>query len=357
MADITFRSNNHFVPRLYLKRFSADGSKVWERRLLVPHESYPHWSPVALRKLTARKHLYTQSTSESVNDDLERWFDAEFEAPAEESIRLAVESGRMGRADWKALIRFLALQDLRTPAHYLKSMKHWSEQLPSLLGDFDRRLAEAAPGGISLDDLHKIEVGYAEMGIPLRIEPIGTAQEGKITLTIHASIGRKTWLSDIKHALSDSAPLRQLMGHHWTILEAARGQRFVTSDTPVTKCNLLPNGRYGLGGGWNQRGSLIFMALDPTHLLFAEVGAKPCRWRAVLSREETLFVRDRIVANATRSVLGLEADIEVTTMRKRRVNLEQFRNEEREWANWAIHHLEAERIASERVCSMHDRPE
>lgn len=59
------------------------------------------------------------------------WLDQDFERPAEEPLRKARTGARMSRDDWKQLIRFVAAQDVRTPAYYWEQAKRIDEQFPN----------------------------------------------------------------------------------------------------------------------------------------------------------------------------------------------------------------------------------
>jgi hypothetical protein len=63
----------------------------------------------------------------------EIWLDREFEKPAEEPLRKASTGARMSYDDWKQLIRFVAAQDVRTPAYYWEQAQRADEQFPELM--------------------------------------------------------------------------------------------------------------------------------------------------------------------------------------------------------------------------------
>jgi hypothetical protein len=108
--------DNHYVPRSYLKRWTHDGSRLWLYRVLVPHARVPLWRETSTRGITYHEHLYTRVAASGESDEIERWLDAEFDAPAEEAIAKAVANKRLSPHDWRLLARFFAAQDVRTPA-------------------------------------------------------------------------------------------------------------------------------------------------------------------------------------------------------------------------------------------------
>lgn len=56
-----FQKDNHYVPRLYLKRWADANNKVNTYRLLVPHQRRPLWKRRSAKGLAYHEHLYTLS--------------------------------------------------------------------------------------------------------------------------------------------------------------------------------------------------------------------------------------------------------------------------------------------------------
>ncbi|WP_417422339.1 DUF4238 domain-containing protein, partial [Halomonas sp.] len=110
-----FHKANHYVPQLYLKQWSTN-RKISTYRLLVPHDNIPLWKHHSLRGIAFHQHLYTYVIGQEETDEFERWLGQEFEAPAEEAIRRAVNNERMKPEHWKNLIRFAVSQDVRKRA-------------------------------------------------------------------------------------------------------------------------------------------------------------------------------------------------------------------------------------------------
>ena len=65
-------------------------------------------------------------------DEIENWFKHEFETPADEPIRKVIEDRALSASDWRALIRFVAAQDVRTPARLIQSMKRSIQETGSM---------------------------------------------------------------------------------------------------------------------------------------------------------------------------------------------------------------------------------
>jgi hypothetical protein len=135
MTETYFHRNNHFVSRGYLKRWALPDDRVWTYRILVSHAQVPLWKKRSIRGLAYHTHLYTRITAGGETDEIEKWLDREFETPAEEAIEKATSGARLTTEDWKRLVRFLAAQDVRTPARLVERLKHWEATLPGLIED------------------------------------------------------------------------------------------------------------------------------------------------------------------------------------------------------------------------------
>ena len=122
MAD---RTEHHYVPCVYLKRFTGANGKVSVYRLLVSHPNVAEWKPLSPRGIAYHDHLYTRMLSGSESDEIEDWFGREFETPVKEAIDRATHDQRLTTSHWKSLIRFVAAQDVRTPARLMERMAEW----------------------------------------------------------------------------------------------------------------------------------------------------------------------------------------------------------------------------------------
>lgn len=81
MVD-AFHRDNHFVPLGYLKPWELPDGKIWTYRILVPHKNVPIWKRASKKAVGWHSHLYTQMVAGQETDDVERWFDHEFENSA-----------------------------------------------------------------------------------------------------------------------------------------------------------------------------------------------------------------------------------------------------------------------------------
>jgi hypothetical protein len=82
--------------------------------------------------------------------------------------------------------------------------------------------------------------------------------------------GRASWVQSNHHLLTGAAPV--LRKHRWSILRAARGAEWFTSDHPALKLNIYSDGRHDFGGGWGNPITRLILPLSPTHLMYTHIG-------------------------------------------------------------------------------------
>jgi hypothetical protein len=220
--------DNHYVPRSYLKRWTRDGLKVWSYRVLVSHPHVPLWRESSTRGVAYHEHLYTKLAASGESDEIERWLDAEFEAPAEEAIEKVISNRRLAPSDWELLVRFFAAQDVRTPARLVENLKRWSTTLPELiqttLTESVARLEAMTPEERALPNVtpHRDD-------IPFRITVERNAAEPGGWVKGETVSGRGLWLWSMRHVLTNS-----LRAKH----EALEWQRWHTEQTAAER-NLM----------------------------------------------------------------------------------------------------------------------
>ncbi len=264
--------DNHFVPESYLKRWAGEDHKLWSYRTLVSDSRVPCWKKVSPRGVAYHRHLYTQILQGEETDALEQWFNTDYESPAQQAIHKAVSDSRMRPEDWVLLVRYLALQDLRTPARMLEMLRpaHDSKgtTIAEILEDSVQNLEESHRSGEPLQQ--EARKGAEDFPVALEFKPL--PDQGVIGIRAHQVVGRQLWLFHLKHLLRGTATV--LHQHDWTILKPWPGMSWITSDNPVVKLNYTSATEYDLNGGWGNDRANIFMPLGPQHLFFTEIGAR-----------------------------------------------------------------------------------
>jgi len=329
---------------MYLEPWEDSDRQVWTYRLLVAHEKVPPWKLRSKKALAWHSHLYTQIVTGHETDDIERWFDREFESPAKEPLTKALSDAQLTTDDWKRLVRFLASQDVRTPASFFQKMKRWDETLPALLKETMekslKKYEEATKTG--QPPLPPPPTEDRE-GLPLRVtvrrDPSGGGELGVEMLG-----GRKLWLWTIKRALNKA---RVLHGHRWTILRPPKGMTWFTSDNPVIRLNMVSPTNYNFNGGWSSVGTCIFMPLGPEHLLYTQVGKRPPLRGERMTEEHAALVRPFTAEHAWRMIFAYEQETDVPTLRPRIVDPEEIHREREQWSTWHEQQVLAEQEMDE----------
>lgn len=335
------RDKNHYVPCLYLKRFAALDERVCAYRTLVSHHQVPLWEEKSINGIAYHRHLYTRNVAGCETDEIERWLDKEFEAPAEEAIQKATTDDRLTRADWVYLVRFLAAQDMRTPASLEKNFKRWGESLPKLmeekLPESVREFTSAVKSGESISLPNVPNIDYLPLRVTTEFDP--DQEHGKVQAEI--TIGRSLWIYEMRHLLTGIVDV--LHQHRWTILRPPKGLNWFTSDAPVIKLNYYGDGKYDFNGGWGSKGTEIILPLSPGHLLYTRIGQRQSPRRGEeLPRAKAEMIRKFIAEHAHRMIFATHPDDEIPQLRPRYVSRDAYLAEKERWGKWHEEQTSAE---------------
>lgn len=331
--------DNHYVPQFYLRQWAVD-KKINTYRLLVQSQNIPHWKPHSVRGIAYLQHLYTYVTNQGLTDEFEVWLDREFESPAKPVLNKALNGDRLAASEWETLVKYLAAQDLRTPARLIETQRRLNQTLPGIFDEVLRR---------SIDDLERA----VQRGEQLVMPETSSTYNPPIQITIQRSPdgdggtvqaemlnGRLHWISHLRHLLSST--VRHILQHKWTILRAPPGFAWPTTDDPVIRLNLLEGGNYNFGGGWASRGTQIFMPLGPYHLMYTQVGFRRLDRNTVVSTEWAHWIRRLIIEHAHRYVFSVDQDPTIPSLRRRLVCPKSFQDERKMWKNWHLEQSQAE---------------
>ncbi|CAJ0783706.1 hypothetical protein LMG19083_01075 [Ralstonia psammae] len=332
-----FHRDNHYVPQVYLKQWSSSG-QIFVYRLLVPHENVSQWKAHSLRGIAFHQHLYTYMDGKVETDEFERWLSREFEEPAEEAIRRAVNDERMSSDHWRTLVRFAVAQDVRTPASLSAFLNRQRQSLQAVmdasLETSVRTLKAAARAGTALPKQSLERSSLFPVDVSITRDPDGAG-----TIKTTAVVGRKLWLWGVRHHLTST--IDRISYDDWTILRAPEGITWPTSDKPVMKLRLHSSTSYDFDGGWGVRPCDVFLPLSPKHLLHKSIGRRRVRRGAVLDIQLATFIRKLIVEHAHRYVFDtFKSDIPL--IRPRLVSLENVKHEQEAWKNWHREQSEVE---------------
>lgn len=322
---------NHYVSECYLKRWENSDKKVYVYKILVNHPNVPIWRPHSVSAIAYQKHLYTQIIAGCESDEIETWLDREFESPANTILEKATSDSRLSPNDWEVLIKFLAAQDVRTPARLFQHLQRAQKELPEILQNVLNKLEEKCNQG-EFDGLKKQDKPMNPEPFPLKITT--HVEEGSDTgiLKVETYAGRSTWIHSIKYVLENTR--RILHTHKWSIIKPAKGYYWPTSDNPVVKLNYCSPGKYDLEGGWGvKKGNMLF-PIGPEHAMFVQIGDRPIQKGTRLTPAQTKEFIKIIVENAHRKIFSINEDSDIPLLRERIVDRQQFERENEEMRQW-----------------------
>jgi hypothetical protein len=326
---------------LYLKRFAATDGRVFTYRILAAQSRVPLWKPTAIKGIGYHEHLYTRTVAGVESDEIEKWLNKEFETPAEEALMKATSEMRLSARDWRNLIRFVAAQDVRTPAHLHDDLQRWNKELPGVLEKTLRDAVDRAEAAKKARQPIPRVKAYNSDLIPLRVTTAIQPGEKFGTVKSEVLVGRGLWFFGIRHLLTKTIDV--LLDQKWTILLAPDGLHWFTSDNPVIRLNYYGEGRYDFQGGWGRKGGEIMLPLDSRHLLYTKVGERRPQRGSTIPRREGEDIRRFIAEHAHRFIFAASPDPEVAVLRPRTVDAAVLRHEQEQWRKWHEEQSAAER--------------
>lgn len=322
--------DNHYLSQSYLNQWESSLGKVWCYRTLVSHENVPLWKETHIEGTAFFTHLYSRLNKGLISDEMEDWFNSEYESPSSMVLAKVLRNDSLKPDDWGVLVKYLALHDLRTPARLFeflgRASKSMTEIMQNVIDDFPKDVESFKKIGIESMPIEENKYNF-----PFKVTPEITEGEETASLKIETDIGRASWLYTIQHQMSNTSAI--LHKHRWTILHAAIGHSWFTSDKPVMRLN-YHIGKYNFNGGWNSKGTEIIFPLSPEHLLYTKIGGKPLKRGTRLSPSQTKLINKLIVENSFRNVYSKEKVSEIEQFKPRLIDPEQFNFEKEFWQKW-----------------------
>ena len=227
---MSITGNNHYVPQSYLKRWSTNGTYILKYRKLVPDANMPLWVRKPISGVAFEKHLYSQRTNLSLNDNFEKWIKEKIEDPADLSIRKLLRGTKPSYKENLTITAYIFVQHMRTPAFFLNNEETWRVYATDIINEILNKVRNHIPS----EEL--ILNGFSESVQPDTIYPpqtkISTITDGNdISITTLVNTGRATWLTTIR--LTIEKFIDTLPAHYWRILISPDDFEFPTSDNPV----------------------------------------------------------------------------------------------------------------------------
>lgn len=330
------KRHNHYVPEMYLNNWAHE-KKIYTYQLLVSHENVPLWKRTAVKKTASMDNLYVRNSKGNEIDDFEDVFMRQYETPAKKPLEKACSNQDLTQNDWTALVDFVAAQTVRTPAAFIYTKEHLTRVIPDILDSIGEKLANVTTEQIK-NRIH--EKKKTDELIPIAISLTGVKPDSEHQyVEMNTVIGKSTWLFSIERLLSNTASI--LHKHNWSIITAADGIKWPTSDDPVIRLNYYGENNYDFGGGWGNPGSEIIMPINPEKAIYTKIGAE-CSPYMSFNREQSLLLKRLIVEHAFLNVYASTQDNEIPTIRSRTVSLTEYERIKREFEEWYGKYQETE---------------
>lgn len=337
-TDVPLKREHHFVPQFYLKQWSNDGLKIQGYPLLVPRDHEIRWKLRSIRSVARLTDLYTSTSGGTDSDEVEKWFQTEFEDPAVPVFRKIAADEQLASSDWEALVRFAGMQSTRTIAGYVRVVdrvsKYGESLLQSTLAASVKQLERSRQKG------RAFESPAASSAFPISVSPIPAPDGNGGYLKAEFTIGRELFLWDLREMLPRLLP--KLLKRRWTIVRPSAGMEWITSDDPFIALRYNTPADYSFTGGWAKSRGDLFLPLTPNHLLFAPLHDRPIPCYSAMSPKMTFEFQKMTVESAHRWIFAREPFTRVTWFRKPRVDRDAYTTMLDEARSWHLVQTQAE---------------
>ncbi len=342
--------NNHYIPQLYLKRWSKNG-KIQDYKLLVSDNHVPTWNSHSIKKVGSQKNLYVRLEDNAEYDDIEHWLDKEFENPANNVIDKICAHKELTADEWTIIINFAIAQYVRTPSFYQYVLKFGKEHVPSILDEVTNNLSS-----LTQDEIEKHEpiIKRDASLLPLTIKETNIhPDENHTILEVGTVVGKNMWLMAIKHFLSSDSIINQYIhSFKWSIAYSDGSCAWPTTDNPFTIAKYTKSRGFDLikyEGIGHKKVAIIF-PLAPNTVI---IGSKNRYFKRCFTADNNFatMIKKCIVDNAFMHVYAREEDSFISKYRARTVNEKAYRRITEEYNKWydTYKELEAPLLSSKRV--------
>ena len=256
--------------------------------------------------------------------------DQEIEAPAQKALKKVRSDENLKDIDLNNIIRFMALQDVRTPIRYMEHIKRSQKQMPEVVKKVSKQLNKVLEESNNPEDLPKLEKHSGSNMIPMNVEKEIVKNSDQGYLKTDILFGRSSWLFMIRHLLNKTYKI--LKEHNWNIIKAPDEMEWLTSDNPVIKLNYYGKGKYDFKGGWGNEGTEIIFPLSPNHLLYTQIGKET--YSNQISLQLAHKIQRFIAENAHRFIFSADPIDDIEKIRPRIVDSDAFKKEKKAWENW-----------------------
>lgn len=331
MSNKQLTHHNHYVPKFYLRRWSSNGNRIWDYRVIVASEHERHWITTSLKNAATWDDLYTQHTDGMDNDAIEDHLCKEYEIPAATILRKLDCEHSLSASELTILADFWFIQHLRTPAYLRKN----ANEFEGIFEPVAKRTIESVNKQLMGDDRRVItnrsSLEIAESPFPpqpIEVELDRDSHE----VTVRTTVGRNGYLAAVGSLLN--GPVRDYLRNcSWSIIRAPNGSHFYTSDNPAVAFGLRSDGSVTTDGlGLGQHGVNLVLPLDTDRVLFTQVGSLSLGYPSTFTKTQVGYINEAICKSAFRHIYSKEKDDSVRRIRPRVVDANLV-NDEKDFRN------------------------
>lgn len=250
-----------------------------------------------------------------------------------------LDNHKMKQADWHAIAKFVAAQQMRTPLFFVEWVRRINEEIPqtleAVLRDFEKKSAnEIAAENQEPED----DPNYLREKLRVTFDPVPDGS-GRALVQAQVSSSRTAWLRFMRRMLTDRIDV--FCQHRWRVMKLAGDAEWPLTDNPVLALNYMKPGQYDFGAGWGRHNSNFIMPVSPRLAIFTQVGSKETGpWHA--SPEQTRELQGFVLERALRWIIARKPDPRIVAMRPRTVDAEAYKTEQEAWRTWNEMHLDSE---------------
>lgn len=320
--------NNHYIPRMYLA-YWGENKKIWVYKLLVPDEKVPLWSPKSIKYTASFDNLYVNYHNDAEYDDIEHYIAENVEDQAKDVIDKICANKELTSNDWEILSVYVAVQYIRTPGFYMNMRELCPGAFSCASSELNRELT--VEKNLTSEHLS----GSNSNLIPIDVKPI-KENDGSFYLQIGLVLGKGVWLNQIIHTLSeDSVLLEWFKDYNWSVVTAPDDKKWPTCDNPVVLCDTKDDQiiRVAPTSGLSVEDRAVIFPVSPEKAL---IGANSRQFPRYMQADDSLYtmIKRAIADNALLYIYSSEEDVSMHTIRKRVVDVDEYRRVKAEFDNW-----------------------
>ena len=336
MPDIARES--HYVPKATLRRWSDDGVHVWAYRLLVSHQNIPEWREHRIRGMTKQRDLYTTFEGDQEGDDFEKFITREIEEPGQAALEKLIGNFKMKPAEWHAVGKFVAAQQMRTPLFFIEWVRSINERMPETLKSVLKEIGQKPAAELAATNREPDAANYLREKVRVTVDPVADGN-GLALVQTQISSSRTAWLRFMRRMLTERIEL--FCNHRWRVMKLAGDAEWPMTDNPVLALNYVRPGLYDFGAGWGKQNSNFILPVSPRLAVFTQVGAKETG-PLHSSPQQTRELQGFAVERALRWVIARKPAPWIVATRPRTVDAEAYATEQESWKTWNEMHLGSE---------------